>query len=546
MIVDSKYAKVFHSDMLTRSKYDELYAVAVNLRDFRNEVSKLVNSELLHYLDFSKLDFIKEMRKVFPTKVSSCFDAQQYIQIYKDYQNKFNAILKNIEFKKIEFKGFELYKRNSKKHKKGDLKQVIIDKSQTNLTLCLSYLARYGKESTPEYLKQKVEGLSNTTDKKEIKRRELYQNILDKCEKFGFDRLFKLALSRRNRTIKHYSEHPIEYKSLTFVGRSRKQRIIDFNRNYNSEINAFVSLSGFSKKSFDIPVKYAMNYHGRMKSYRKISADYEYLIKFDEYRKQVSIIYVKDGERYIPEAQGELIGIDVNSKHNLLSLSNGETYDFDRKLLEDFCELSLKVDVIKSKNKNYEIGKRKQRKLDTLKNKITKYEENLIAQICKHLAEAGYHHVVMENLNNSFGKSFIQDEHDVNYNRRVKFLGLSSIKDKFDRIGRKYDIAVSLVHPCYTSKQCPVCGCIDDDNRKCQEAFKCVQCGYEVNADINAALNIQNRVSITVLCQKLLKQCDNGSYLPKPLKRGEVKEVLLSFRNSIERCSEVYTVVNNC
>ena len=48
MIVDSKYAKIFHSDMLTRSKYDELYTVAVNLRDFKNEVSQLVNDNLLH------------------------------------------------------------------------------------------------------------------------------------------------------------------------------------------------------------------------------------------------------------------------------------------------------------------------------------------------------------------------------------------------------------------------------------------------------------------------------------------------------------------
>ena len=546
MIIDSKYAKVFHSDMLTRSKYDELYTTAVNLRDFRNEVSLLVNDNLLHYVDFSKLDFIKEMRKAFINKVSSCFDAQQYIQVHKDYQNKFNAILRKIEFKKIEFKGFELYKRNSKKHKKGDLKQVITETSQTNLTLCLSYLSRYGKESTLEYLKQKVNELSNTTDKKEIKRKELYKNILDKCAKFGFDRLFKLALSRRNRTIKHYSEYPIEYKSLTFGGRSRKKFIVEFNHNYNSEINAFISLSGFSKQSFDIPVRYSKDYHGRMKSYRKNSNDYEYLIKFDEYRNQVSIIYVKDGERYIPEAQDELIGIDVNSKHNLLSLSNDETYDFDRKLLEDFCELSLKVDTLKSKNKNYEIGKRKQRKLDTLKNKINKHEENLIASVCKHLSEEGYHHVVMENLDNSFGKCFVNDENDVNYNRRVKFLGLSSIKDKFEHIGRKYDVAVSLVHSAYTSKQCPICGCIDDDNRKCQEAFKCVECGHESNADFNAAVNIKNRVDITVLCDKLLKQSDNGTFKPKPLKRSKVKEVLLSFRNSIEKCSEVYTVVNNC
>ena len=117
------------------------------------------------------------MRKPFSNRISSCFDKQAYNQVLKDYQNKFNSILRNIEFKKITFKGFELYKRNSKNHKKGDLKSIITDTSQTNLTLCLSYLARYGKKSTPEYLKQTVNELNNSTDKREIKRRELYQNI---------------------------------------------------------------------------------------------------------------------------------------------------------------------------------------------------------------------------------------------------------------------------------------------------------------------------------------------------------------------------------
>ena len=548
MLIDSKYAKIFHSYMLTRSKYDELYNVAVMLRDFRNKVSLLVNSNLLYYLDFNKFTFITEMRKHFLNRISSCFDKQAYTQVFKDYQNKFNAILRRIEFKKITFNGFGLYKRNSKNHKMGDLKNIIKESSQTSLTLCLSYLARYGKESTSEYLKQKIEEINNSTDKKEIKQKQFYQNILDKCAKFGFNRLFKLALSRRNRTIKYYSEHPLEYKSLTFGGRSRKKFLINYNSNYNSEINAFISLSGFSKSSFDIPVKYSKDYHGRIKSYKKKTNDYEYLIKFNEYRKQISIIYVKDGERYIPEAQDELIGIDVNSKHNLLSLSNGETYDFDRKLLEDFCNLSLYIDDLKSKNKNYAIGKRKQRKLDSLKNKINKYEENLISCVCKHLAENGYHHIVMENLDNGFSKSFIKDDNDVNYNRRVKFLGLSSIKDKFERIGRNYDVAVSLVHSCYTSKQCPICGCINDDNRKCQEAFKCVECGHEANADINAALNIQNRVSVTVL-QRLLKQSDNGAFRPKPLKRGEVKEMLLSCRSNIIKDiekSKLLTPVNKC
>ena len=549
MIVNSKYAKIFNSDMLTRSKYDELYAVAIKLRDFKNEVSQLVNSDLLHYLDYSALSFVTEMRKAFPDRISSCFDKQVYTQVFTNYQNKFDAILRKIKFQKITFKGFELYKRNSKNHKKGDLKNILFDRKQTDLTVCLSYLARYGNQNTLEYLQRKVNELNNFTDKKEIKQKQFYMNIIGKCAKFGFDRLLRLALSRRIRAVKHYSEYPIEYKSLTFSGRSQKKSLVAFNSNFNSEINAFFNLAGFSSDNFYIPVKYAKDYHGSMKYYWKKNHNYEYTLIFDEYRKQVSIIYVKDGERYIPEAQNKIIGIDVNSKHNLLSLSNGETYDFDRKLLEDFCKLSLRVDNLKSKNKDYKTGKRTQRNLDSLKNKINKYEENLIAQVCKHLAEDGYHHIVMENLDNSFGKCFVKDDNDVNYNRRVKFLGLSSIKDKFEHIGRKYDIAVSLVHSAYTSKQCPICGCIDDDNRNTQEVFKCVECGYETNADFNAAVNIKNRVDITVLCKKLLKQIDNGYFRPKSLKRAKVKEVLLSCRNNIVKDiekSKILTIVNNC
>ena len=210
MIVNGNYAKIFHSYMLTRSKYKELYTVAVNLRDFKNEVSHLVNDNLLHYLDYSALNFVTEMRKVFPNRISSCFDKQVYMQVFTNYQNKFGSVLRKIQFQKITLKGFELYKRNTKDHKKGDLKSSLFDRTQTNLTLCLSYLARYGSVNTLEYLQRKVNELKESTDKKEIKQKQFYQNILDRCVRFGFDRLFRLALFRRNITIEHYSEYPIE------------------------------------------------------------------------------------------------------------------------------------------------------------------------------------------------------------------------------------------------------------------------------------------------------------------------------------------------
>jgi transposase len=155
--------------------------------------------------------------------------------------------------------------------------------------------------------------------------------------------------------------------------------------------------------------------------------------------------------------------------------------------------------------------------------------------MCKELSEQGVNHIVMEDLNGQFGRSYIKDKvnDDLNYNRITKALGISSLKDEVEHIARKYNIAVSTVQASYTSKMCPVCGCIEDENRPNQETFECIKCGHEDNADVNAAVNIRNRVAVTVLQQRLLKQRDNKSFEPKRLKREKVKEVLLSFRRNL-------------
>ena len=50
-------------------------------------------------------------------------------------------------------------------------------------------------------------------------------------------------------------------------------------------------------------------------------------------------------------------------------------------------------------------------------------------------------------------------------------------------------ILVSKVNPAYTSQRCSECGHIDKENRK-GLCFSCLECGYESNADYNAARNI--------------------------------------------------------
>ena len=49
------------------------------------------------------------------------------------------------------------------------------------------------------------------------------------------------------------------------------------------------------------------------------------------------------------------------------------------------------------------------------------------------------------------------------------------------------------VKPHYTSQRCSKCGHTEKDNRKTQAQFKCLQCGYACNADVNASVNIMVR-----------------------------------------------------
>ena len=63
------------------------------------------------------------------------------------------------------------------------------------------------------------------------------------------------------------------------------------------------------------------------------------------------------------------------------------------------------------------------------------------------------------------------------------------LKDKMGANGGR----LVLVPPAYTSQTCHQCGHVAKENRDSQAVFHCVECGYEANADVNAAMNILGR-----------------------------------------------------
>ena len=535
MKVDSRYSRSFYSDGLSDTKYREIHALAISIREIKNEISKIVNQNLFHYLDMGKYQFQTEMLPLVKNRISSNFVKQLLNDVYTAYQNKFKNIKTKLKFQHIKEYSFTYYKRSGKTksgrvYRAGDFKGISIKHDDTPLSMTLTYLARYGYFGIVDYLLEKFVNVTN--HKEEV----FYADVLDTIYKFGFTRLFALAMNKRNRIIKHYSERPIEFKSLNFRGRSRlRNDIVSLNENKKSTINSFANISWYTdtRKKMTIPMKYAKDFHGELKRYTN-GTDTSYTICLEE-NNQIRILLSYEDEREYPDACGRIVGIDVNSKHNLLQCSNGYEIDFDRKLVEELSKELKKIDDLKKKNQNYEIGKRKQHKIDHLNRELQSKIREEIASLCKRLKKHHYHHAVFEDLDNQFGSTFAKDENNLNYNRRLKLLHLGSLKDEFEHIARKYGIAVSLVQSYYTSQTCPKCGCIDKENRKDQEHFECIECGYKANADLNASMNIRNRVAEAVLRRELLKKDSKNSntFIPKFNSKEKTKEVLEKLRYSL-------------
>ncbi|AOJ67099.1 cytosine methyltransferase [Burkholderia ubonensis] len=56
------------------------------------------------------------------------------------------------------------------------------------------------------------------------------------------------------------------------------------------------------------------------------------------------------------------------------------------------------------------------------------------------------------------------------------------------------------VPPANTSRTCPVCGCVNAENRLTQAQFSCIECGFEENADVVGAINVLARGHRVAAC----------------------------------------------
>ncbi len=84
-------------------------------------------------------------------------------------------------------------------------------------------------------------------------------------------------------------------------------------------------------------------------------------------------------------------------------------------------------------------------------------------------------------------------------NRVILNIGWFGLQQKLKYKLESQGGLLTLVNPAYTSQTCSKCKIVDKEGRKNQASFVCPSCGFACNADLNAAININNRGNTAVL-----------------------------------------------
>lgn len=140
-------------------------------------------------------------------------------------------------------------------------------------------------------------------------------------------------------------------------------------------------------------------------------------------------------------------------------------------------------------------------KLNKLHFKVASKRENIQHNITKKLVDDNnintfiIEDLSLKNMMKKSGKG--KSNKKSNLNRVLGDTGLYSIRQKLEYKAERVGKNVEKVDAKYTSQKCSNCGHISKENRKSQSIFICEKCGHNINADLNAAINIKNKYDFT-------------------------------------------------
>ena len=190
-----------------------------------------------------------------------------------------------------------------------------------------------------------------------------------------------------------------------------------------------------------------------------------------------------------------VLGVDLGVKYPAYVCLNDDTYKREHigealELIKQREQYQARRRRVQQQLKNVKGGKGRHKKLKNL-DRLSDCERNFAKtynhMISKRIVEFAKKHkceyIHLEKLT--------KDGFDNTILRNWSYYELQQmIEYKADRLG----IKVRYVNSAYTSQTCSRCGNVDKENRQTQETFVCTKCGFKLNADHNAAINIARSI----------------------------------------------------
>jgi len=220
-------------------------------------------------------------------------------------------------------------------------------------------------------------------------------------------------------------------------------------------------------------------------------------------RYYVSVLIDEEFEHNV-ELLPDGLGIDLGIK-DLAIVSNGDVY----KNINKTKQIKKLTKRLKHEqrclSRKYE-NKKKRRATTSAKNidkqilKVQKLHQRLqnarqdyVNQIVSELVKTKPAYITIENLN---VQGMMKNRH---LSKAIAQQNFYYFKTKLDLKCKINNIELRIVDRWYpSSKTCSSCGCIKSDLKLSDRVYICPDCGFEIDRDLNAAINLKNAREYTI------------------------------------------------
>jgi IS605 OrfB family transposase len=315
--------------------------------------------------------------------------------------------------------------------------------------------------------KQSSEIIRSQIKKCNNKRYNNYKKIYAKCKQNNKHKLF---------TNKKYSELNLNYilytkyftvPEINNISITLDSRLIDFQQgNCFDEFIRVKSPYFIENKKRSITINLPFKHHKHSLKFVNWERKKSIQLKIINDNYYINLFYSQKSPQ--KKQEGFALGIDQGYK-KLLSCSNGQILGTE--LFEIYQQLT-----------------RKQKNSKAYK-KLLKHKSNEINRICNLLDINDIKEIVIEDLKNVKKNTKKNKRIFTKTMNKMQYWSYKQTIDKLERLCEENGVLLTKVNPAYTSQTCSNCGCVDKKSRN-GESYICQHCGYEIDADLNASINI--------------------------------------------------------